>query len=92
MLIPLINAVTPLGTLKTRLALFPLTVSRFAPGPVTVTLLFTTNSAVVSVIGLTTWAMSKVIVPPSQTSSNAWRSDPAPLSALVVTTAGLVQS
>src|SRR5262249_16861982 len=75
----------PKATLKTRLALLPEIVNRFAPGPVIVRFLLMANWPVVSVIGLTTWFMSKLIVAPSHASSIACRSDPAPASLLLMT-------
>jgi len=57
---PEMVAVLPEATLKTRLASLPLTVSKAAPVPVTVTFLLIANSPVVSVIDVTDG--SKVIV------------------------------
>src|SRR5258706_12541664 len=82
---PEMVAVLPEATLKTRLALLPLTVSVAAPGPVIVMFLLIVNSPVVSVIDVTEG--SKVIGPPAHTPlSIASRKVSAPLSALPVTT------
>src|SRR6266446_4230398 len=74
--------------LKTRLLLLPLIVNRLAPGPWKVRLLSIANSPEVSVMGLVTWVMSKVIVLPGQALAMIPRSEPAPLSLLLVTMVG----
>src|SRR6185369_12913756 len=68
--------------------LLRITVSRFAPGPSIVRLLLTSNSSLVSLIGLTTWDISKVIVLPGQAPLMIVRKEPAPLSLLLVTNVG----
>ncbi len=79
--------VAPGATLNTRLVFAPLMVTPFAVGPVIVRFLSRNSSPVdrlmVSGPGP---GMLNVIVSVVQASRIAWRSDPAPLSAVVVTT------
>src|ERR1043166_1005883 len=65
-------------------------VSTFAPGPWKVRFLSTSSSPEVSVIGEVTWpeVRSKVIVLPGQALAMIPRSEPAPLSLLLVTMVG----
>ena len=59
---PLIVTVTPLFTVKTVVAWFPSTASRFAPGPVIVMLADSGNVPCVSVIAAPVTVLAKVIV------------------------------
>src|ERR1041385_2404456 len=78
-----IETLLPFSILKMRLALFPLIVNDTL-GPVMVRSLSMTISPPVNVIGLVT--PLKVIDVPGHASAIAWRREPAPLSAFVVTT------
>src|SRR5438067_5723456 len=64
-------------------AALPSTASRSAPGPFIVTLLLTSNFPLVSVI--TPLIPVASIVSPSFASASAWRSEPGPLSLVLVT-------
>jgi hypothetical protein len=68
--------------LNTRLLWLPLMDRFAAPGPAKVRLLVTTNSPLVK---LTVPLVAKAIVSPAMESAIAWRNEPAPLSATVVT-------
>lgn len=76
--------VTPLLTENTRTVLPPLTVILSAP-PSMVRFLSIVSWALVSVMVCPARLASKVIVPSAHASAIAWRSEPAPLSALLVT-------
>src|SRR5256885_2018117 len=87
LIVLLVMTIGPVVTLKMPppLAVLPLIVNRFATGPWNVRLLSSTSSAEVSVIGLVTWLMSKVIVLPGQALLMIARREPAPLSLSLVT-------
>jgi hypothetical protein len=61
------------------------TVSRFGPGPLMVMFLSIASSALVRLMVCPLSAGSKLIVSPSVASASAWRSEPAPLSCVLVT-------
>jgi hypothetical protein len=77
-------ATAPLLTTSTRSVLLPLIVSPGAAAPSIVTFL-PIVSALRLVIVWPSSAGAKVIVPPVQTVLSAWRNDPGPLSAVLVT-------
>src|ERR1035438_3425403 len=81
---PEMVAVTPEGTSRTSTALLPLTAKAFAPGPRMVTLVL--RSIVLwSVMVAHGGDRAKVMVSPGLTLDTAWRSEPVPESAQLVT-------
>jgi hypothetical protein len=68
---------------KTRPAVLPSTASTSAPAPLMVTLLSTSNTPLVSV--MTPEMPAASIVSPSFASTSAWRSEPGPLSLVLLT-------
>src|SRR5439155_16726439 len=61
------------------------TVSRFEPGPLIVMFLSIASSALVRLMVCPLSAGSKLIVSPSFASASAWRSEPEPLSFMLMT-------
>ena len=75
--------------------MLPSTASTLAPAPLIVTLVFTSNSPLVSVMAPETPLAS--IVSPLLAMTSAWRSEPGPLSLVLLTTmvvacAGIVRA
>ena len=82
---PSMVTVLPGLTSNTRLCKLPSTARLFAPGPLMVTSLSTFSSPLVSVILCPLSDESKLIVSPSFASTSAWRSEPGPLSLVLMT-------
>src|SRR6478672_8246302 len=85
MLKPEISALAPSLTWKTRLAWLASTAKLFGPGPLMLTILFTTSSPLASVIVCPLSEESKLIASSLWASASACRNEPGPLSRLLVT-------